>query len=92
MHFESRLCNEDNGHGEINCLMQQISDLAKSVCGCQPWYAFEVGGQHKYEMPSLGKKICIYMQPSRKLSKLYLNLGQKAFINQTLRRLDAKLY
>ena len=45
MHFESRLCNEDTGYGEINCLMHQISDLAKSMCGCQPWYAFEVGGQ-----------------------------------------------
>ena len=43
MNFESRLCNEHDG--KVNCLMHQLSELAKYVCGCQPWYKFEVGGQ-----------------------------------------------
>ena len=36
MNFKSRLCNENIDDGEINCLMDQISVHAKSVCGCQP--------------------------------------------------------
>ena len=43
MNFESRLCNEHDG--KVNCLMHQLNELAKYVCGCQPWYTFEVGGQ-----------------------------------------------
>ena len=31
MNFESRLCNEEIGHGEINCLMHQISDMATRI-------------------------------------------------------------
>ena len=44
MKFESRLCNEHLDDGKINCLMHQLSDIAKSVCGCQPWYTFEEDG------------------------------------------------
>ena len=45
MNFDSRLCNQNKEDGETNCLMHQISDQAKSVCSCQPWYTFEVDGQ-----------------------------------------------
>ena len=45
MNFKSRLCNEHIEDGEINCYMHRISDHAKSVCGCQPWYTLEEGSQ-----------------------------------------------
>ena len=45
MNFGSRICNENKEDGEINCLIHQLSDQAKSRCGCEPWYALEVGGQ-----------------------------------------------
>ena len=38
MSFESRLCNKDNGYGEVNCLMEHIRGRAESACGCRPWY------------------------------------------------------
>ena len=37
MGFESRLCNKDNGYGEVDCLMKHIRGRAESKCGCQPW-------------------------------------------------------
>ena len=45
MTFGSRFCTENKEDGEINCLIHQLSDQAKSRCGCEPWYALEVGGQ-----------------------------------------------
>ena len=38
MSFESRQCIKDAGYGEVNCLMEHISNRAESKSDCRPWY------------------------------------------------------
>ena len=45
MNFESRLCNTNMEQGEIECLMDQIHDRARTACGCKPWYNYNISGQ-----------------------------------------------